>query len=286
MCLKIKRGVQKMRTPAALGAVLATLLTLSPVLAAETISVGVVPQFDLRRINTVWRPLLDGLERQTGLSFRLDVPPSIPAFEKSLMAGEYDLAYMNPYDYVVASKRQGYVPLVRDFSGDLSGIVVVAKDSPLSRVEQLDGKAVAFPSPNALGAALLPRAEFARKFHIAVTEKYVKSHSSAYLAVILGEADAAGGIAATFELLPAESRQKLRIIYQTASFPPHPLAAHPRLSATQRDAIVQAFLAFAGTPEGRQRVAEIPMRDPRPASAADYAGLDSLGLQDFYVEER
>lgn len=275
-----------MRIPSALGTIVATFLSLSSAWAAETISVGVVPQFDLRRISSVWRPLLDGLERQTGLTFRLDVPPSIPAFEKSLMAGEYDLAYMNPYDYVVANKRQGYVPLIRDFGGDLSGIVVVAKDSPLSQVEQLNGKVVAFPSPNALGAALLPRAEFARKFHIAVTEKYVKSHSSAYLAVILGEADAAGGIATTFDLFPAESRQKLRIIYQTASFPPHPLAAHPRLSAAQRDAIVQAFLTLAGTPEGRQRVAEIPMRDPRPASASDYAGLHRLGLQDFYVEEQ
>ncbi|MCA1908383.1 MAG: phosphate/phosphite/phosphonate ABC transporter substrate-binding protein [Magnetospirillum sp.] len=274
-----------MRTPIALGTIVATFLALSSAFAAETISVGVVPQFDLRRINSVWRPLLDGLERQTGLTFRLDVPPSIPAFEKSLMAGEYDLAYMNPYHYVVASKRQGYVPLIRDFGGDLSGIIVVAKDSPLTGVEQLNGKVVAFPSPNAMGAALVPRAEFARKYHIAVTEKYVKSHSSAYLAVILGEADAAGGIAATLELFPAESRQKLRILYQTESFPPHPLTAHPRLSKAQRDTIVQAFLALAGTPEGKNSVAEIPMRDPRPASAADYAGLDKLGLQDFYVEE-
>lgn len=275
-----------MRIPTALGTIVATVLALSSAMAAETISVGVVPQFDLRRINSVWRPLLDGLERQTGLTFRLDVPPSIPAFEKSLMAGEYDLAYMNPYDYVVARKRQGYVPLIRDFGGDLSGIVVVAKDSPLTRVEQLNGKVVAFPSPNAMGAALLPRAEFARKFHIRTTEQYVKSHSSAYLAVILGEADAAGGIAATFDLLPAESRQKLRILYQTETFPPHPLAAHPRLSAAQRDAIVQAFLTLAGTPAGKNSVAEIPMRTPGPASTTDYAGLDKLGLEDFYVEER
>jgi len=274
-----------MRTPTALSIILAAFLASSPVSATETISVGVVPQFDLRRIDSVWRPLLDSLTRQTGLSFRLDVPPSIPAFEKSLMAGEYGLAYMNPYHYVVASKRQGYVPLVRDHGGDVSGIIVVTKDSPLAQVSQLNGKVVAFPAPNAMGAALVPRAEFARKFHISVTEKYVKSHSSAYLAVILGEADAAGGIAATLELLPAASREKLRILHQTEKFPPHPLAAHPKLTATQRDTIAKGFLALADTAQGKELIAEIPMKNPKPASPADYAGLERLGLQDFYVEE-
>lgn len=252
---------------------------------AEPISVGVVPQFDLRRIDAVWRPLLDQLARQSGLTFRLDVPPSIPAFEKSLMAGEYDLAYMNPYHYLVASKRQGYLPLVRDHGGNLSGIIVVAADSPITQLGQLNGKVVAFPAPNAMGAALVPRAEFARKYHITVTEKYVKSHSSAYLAVLLNEADAAGGIASTLALLPEASRQKLRILHETEQFPPHPLAAHPRLGPAQRDSITKAFLALAKTPEGNGHIMDIPMREPGPASAADYAGLARLDLQDFYVEE-
>lgn len=274
-----------MKTPTALGIIFATFLTALPAHAAETIRVGVVPQFDLRRIDSVWGPLLDDLQRRTGLSFHLDVPPNIPSFEKSLMAGEYDLAYMNPYHYVMARKRQGYVPLIRDHGGDLTGIIVVAKESPITQVSQLDGKVVAFPAPNAMGAALMPRAEFARKFHITVSEKYVKSHSSTYLAVILGEADAAGGIPATLAQLPEPSRDKLRIVHETESFPPHPLAAHPRLTESRRAQIATAFLALSNTPEGREKTVGIPMKMPGPASAVDYAGLERLDLQDFYVEE-
>ncbi len=279
-----------MKTPPIIAILLAAFLSIPHRATAQPdgvgpINVGIVPQFDLRRIDSVWRPLLDTLTVRTGMEFRLDVPPNIPAFEKSLMAGEYDLAYMNPYHYLIAHKRQGYVPLVRDHGGNLSGIIVVATDSPISRVEQLNGKVVAFPAPNAMGAALVPRAEFARKFHITVTEKYVKSHSSAYLAVLLNEAAAAGGIPATLAQLPESSRQKLRVLHETEHFPPHPLAAHPRLTTTQRDVIAKAFLALAQTPEGSQHVKEIPMHDPGPASAADYDGLADLDLQAFYVEE-
>lgn len=264
---------------------LATVLALPPTpQAAEPLRVGVVPQFDLRRIDSVWQPLLAKLGAASGLTFVLDIPPNIPAFEKSVQAGEYDLAYMNPYHFVVANKRQGYVPLVRDVGDQLSGIIVVAKDSPLSDVSMLNGKTVAFPSPNAMGAALLPRAEFARKFHISVTEKYVKSHSSVYLAVVLGEADAGGGIHATYAQLAPEVRDKLRILYETAHFPPHPLAAHPRLPQAVRDRITQDFLALAATDEGLTLIRGIPMKQPGPSSTADYAPLTRLGLEDFYVD--
>lgn len=253
--------------------------------AAEVLRVGVVPQFELRRINTVWTPLLERLSHDTGLSFQLDIAPSIPAFEQSLNAGQYDLAYMNPYQFIVARKRQGYEALVRDHGADLSGIIVVALDSPITSVAMLDGKTVAFPSPNAMGAALLPRAELARKFHVSITEKYVRTHSSVYLSVALGTVDAGAGILSTFELLEPQIKSRLRILHETGHTPPHPFAAHPRVPAALRHRIAQAFLALATEPAGAELLAEIPMKRAGPAQSDDYAGLSRLGLQDFYVDQ-
>lgn len=253
--------------------------------ASEPLHVGIVPQFDLRRINLVWIPILNQLEQETGLRFQLEIPPSIPAFEQALNAGLYDLAYMNPYHFVLAHQRQGYQALIRDHAGTLSGIIVVAKDSPITTVAMLDGKTVAFPSPNSMGAALVPRAEFVRKFHIKVTETYVKSHSSVYLNVILGQADAGGGVQATFDLLDPEMRSKLRILYETNHFPPHPLAVHPRLPKGERELIQHAFLHMAQTEAGKALIAEIPMKQAGAATSDDYAGLARLGLEEFYVEQ-
>lgn len=94
------------------------------------------------------------------------------------------------------------VETARDNGHSLVGIIVVKKDSPVQSASELDGKTVAFPSPNALGATLLPRAEFDREFNIKVNELYVKSHSSVYLNVLLGKTAAGGGVQKTLSLQP------------------------------------------------------------------------------------
>lgn len=129
--------------------------------AAEPYAFGIVPQYDQRQLFEIWKPLLDELQKRTGLSFRLASVPAIPAFEKEFMNGSYDFAYMNPYHVLKANKSQSYAPLVRDRVA-LRGILVVRKDSPVTKLSELNNKIVAFPSPNALGASLLMRADLSR----------------------------------------------------------------------------------------------------------------------------
>lgn len=159
----------------------------------KTLTVGVVPQFETGRLYAVWGPILNELSRQTGVSFSMAGAPSIPAFERAFMNGEYDIAYMNPYHYIVAARTQGYVPLVRDVGRSLRGVLVVARDSGISAVAQLAGKTIAFPSPNALGAALQMRQELHDLFGLSFTPEYVKTHDSVYLNVLLGKTAAGGG---------------------------------------------------------------------------------------------
>jgi phosphonate transport system substrate-binding protein len=257
----------------------------SPAAEPASYSIAVVPQFDLRRIETVWRPIIDRLQGATGLRFHLVAEAAIPVFEKGLHAGAYDFAYMNPYHYVVASRRQGYRAILRDTEAMLNGIVVVRKDSGLTDVRMLDGRKVAFPAPNAMGAALIPRAEFARKHHIKITEVYVKSHDSAYLNVLLGQADAAGGIRATFDQQKPEVRDGLVVIYETERYTPHPVAVHPRIPAEVVDRVRTAMLAMAAEPRGAALLAEIPVKALGPAGDGDYDPLRVLGLEAFYVEQ-
>ena len=94
---------------------------------APEYSFGVVPQFEQRKLFRIWRPILDELEKRTGLSFHLVGSPKIPVFEKKYMAGIYDFAYMNPYNILQAYKSQGYIPLIRDGGRVLKGVLVVPR---------------------------------------------------------------------------------------------------------------------------------------------------------------
>lgn len=257
----------------------------APAAEPATYTLAVVPQFDLRRIEAVWRPIIDHLQSATGARFVLVTETSIPVFEKGLHAGLYDFAYMNPYHYVVAHQRQGYDALVRDVEDKLSGLVVVRKNSGLTDVRMLDGRKVAFPAPNAMGAALIPRAEFSRKLGIRITELYVKSHDSAYLNVLMGQADAAGGIRATFDQQKPDVRDGLTIIYETDRYTPHPLAAHPRVPGDVAARVQQAMIALGETPKGDALLAEVPIKTIGVARDGDYDALRTLGLEAFYVEQ-
>jgi len=252
--------------------------------AGQQYNFGVVPQYEIRKITKIWQPILNEVEKRTGIKLNLVGSPSIPAFEKSFGQGEYDFAYMNPYHALVAHQQQQYRPVLRDIGRELYGIIVVRKDSPITELKHLDGKIVAFPAPNALGAALIPRTEFAKKFNITIKPKYVKSHSSVYLNVLLGQAAAGGGVQKTFEKQSAELKEQLRVLYETARVPPHPIVAHSRVNEKDIEKIQQAILDIGNTKEGKAWLSKIPVKKIGKASLDDYLPLGEMGLEEFYVK--
>lgn len=262
------------------------LLVLSlPQAFAETVyKFGVVPQFEPRKLSAIWSPILVELEKRTG--FRLEMVGSarIPEFEGEFEQGRYDFAYMNPYHSLVAMRVQQYEPLVRDGGRQLFGILVVAKDGPIKQLADLDGKTVAFPAPNALGASLLMRADLERLHKIKISPLWAQTHTSAYLNVALGKAMAAGGVMATLAQQPDAVRNKLTIIYETRRMSPHPVMAHPRVPAADREKLRKAFLDLGATPEGAALLAKVPIEKVVAANADDYRPLATWGLEDYYVK--
>ena len=94
-----------------------------PLFAGTTYTVGVVPQYEARRLRHIWQPILNHLETETGEKLELMGSPTIPTFEAEFMDGEFDFAYMNPYHLVVAYRKVGYQPLVRDVGRNLFGVL-------------------------------------------------------------------------------------------------------------------------------------------------------------------
>lgn len=251
-------------------------------LSAE-FSLGIVPQFDSRKIEEAWAPIAREIELKTGHRIILRGSPTIPEFEKFLYKGEFDFAYMNPYHFVQAHKSQRYTALLRDHAEPLQGIIVVRNDSPIKRVEELHGRKVAMPAPNALGAALIPRAEFARKFKIAPEISYVKSHASVYRSVVSGTVDAGGGIDSTLEAEIPLIKNQLRILYKTVALPTHPIAAHSRIPSKISRQFQEVILAYAETTEGRAQLSKVPILKIGIAATSEYKVLENMQLEEFFV---
>lgn len=265
-------------------ACVALALTIPAVSLAETAyKFGVVPQFEPRKLSEVWSPILTELEKRTGFKFLMEGSPRIPEFEAEFQAGRYDFAYMNPYHSIVAHGTQKYEPIVRDGAEQLFGILVARKEGTVHGVSDLNGKTVAFPAPNAFGASLMIRAELDRH-KVKFQPLWAQTHTSAFLNVALGKADAAGGLMTTFRQQPQAVQDKLQIIFETRRTAPHPVVAHPRVPKADSLAVRKAFIDMAATPEGAAMLAQVPMRQVVAASFDDYKVIRQMGLEKYYVK--
>jgi phosphonate transport system substrate-binding protein len=251
---------------------------------AEVFSLGVVPQYEARKMFTIWRPIVEELEKRTGDHFNLVIGLTVPAFERELEKGTYDFVYANPYHIMRVFPKQHYMPLVRD-KAPLRGILVVRKDSPIVGIKELGGKSLAVPSPDALGASLLLRADLERLYGVRMTMVNAKTHSSVYLSVVNGLTDAGGGVQKTFDEQDQRVRDALRVIFTTREMPPHPVAAHPRVSKASRERMRCALLELASTPGGKALLDLVPMKEPVATSIEEYLVMRKWGLEKYWIEE-
>lgn len=242
-----------------------------------------VPQLPVPTLFAKWAPLLEVLGKETGQCFELLIKPTIPDFERLLLKGIPGLAYANPYHAVIAHKAKGYMPLLADGSTLLTGILVVKKGSEISRLDDLQGRRVDFPAPNAFAASLLLRAHL-QQLKINIQPRYVKTHSNVYRGVILGEAIAGGGVNKTLDNEPEVVRQQLSVLYESPGYRSHPVIASPQLPPAIRKLILERFLALSHTEAGRVLLAGVHLNEPIAVSyQQDYRPLERLGLEKLVV---
>ncbi|USD42550.1 phosphate/phosphite/phosphonate ABC transporter substrate-binding protein [Vibrio sp. SCSIO 43135] len=250
---------------------------LSPIALADHITFGIVPQQSAQRLAEQWSPIMQHLSEQTGHTFTFETAADIPTFEQRLKDGYYDFAYMNPYHYTVFSDTPGYKAIAKAKDKQIKGIIVVRKDSNLENLEQLDGATLAFPSPAAFAASVLPRSELNAK-QITFKPDYVSSHDSVYLAVAKGLYPAGGGIKRTFNSLEPSIRSELKVLWTTLGYTPHAIAVHPRV-ATALATDTQALLAQLHTTDvGNKQLQSLKIRAFTYAQDSDWNDVRELNI--------
>jgi phosphonate transport system substrate-binding protein len=243
----------------------------------------VVPQLTAAKIYTTWSPLLQRVGQDAGLCFELRVSATIPEFEQKLLKGEPEFVFLNPYHAVLAHQKKKYNPLLADSEDLLTGILVVRADSPIKNLEELKGKSITFPAPNAFAASLLIRAELAKK-KIDITPVFVKTHSNVYRSVIGKDVLAGGGVNNTLGNEASEVRQQLRVLFETPAYTPHPIVTHPSVPTAVRERFLKAMLKLTQDEEGRKLLDGINLNKPQAVTyAKHYKPLESLQLEKFLV---
>ncbi|NVK20341.1 MAG: phosphate/phosphite/phosphonate ABC transporter substrate-binding protein [Methylocystaceae bacterium] len=252
-----------------------------PVKADETVQektylFGIVPQQSASRLVKMWFPFINQLSLETGLKISFATTKDIPTFEVCLADGAFEFSYMNPYHYTVFNELSGYQAFAHQADKKLKGVIVSKKDSSYNTLEDLDGKNIAFPSPAAFGASVLPQAEMRQK-GIRFNPHYVKSHDSVYRSVAGGFHPAGGGVGRTFNATASDVKEDLRIIYKTKGYTPHAFATAPHVPAEHVLKVQNTMMKIAK--ENPELVKAIGMSGFKKAQNTDWDDVRALNLK-------
>ena len=265
------------RTIVVIGLVIFSGYSIADTKLQKTLTFGVVPQQSASKLAKLWVPILSYLSNETGYKIEFKTAPNIPTFEKRLLNGEYDLAYMNPYHYTIFNKSPGYVAFAKAKHKKIKGIIVVRKDSTISSLSEFNNQSLAFPAPAAFAATLLPMANF-KKEHISVKPVYVSSHDSVYRSVAKGLFPAGGGVVRTFNNVDDDIKGKLKILWTTEGYTPHALAAHPKVPAELVEKIQTVLTAMDENESGKNLLKEIAVKGFEKAVNDDWNDVRNLRI--------
>lgn len=245
--------------------------------AEKILTFAVVPQQSASKLAQLWGPIIEEISSKSAIKIKFATAPDIPAFEQRLSEGKYDIAYMNPYHYVVFNQSMGYQALAKARDKQIKGIMVVAKNSEFKQFSDLNKSTLAFPAPAAFAASILTQSDL-RKNNISFTPKYVSSHDSVYRAVAKGIYPAGGGVLRTFNNVDPNIRAQLNILSTTKGYTPHAIAIHPNIKPEQAIKIQQALITMDQSESGRALLSSIKIKGFEHAHDADWDDIRALEL--------
>ncbi len=249
----------------------------APVTGTEYIF-GVHPLHNPQRLFEVFGPMMEYLSKNIdGVSFKLEASRNYPAFDEKLYARKFDFALPNPFQIINAIDRGykvfGQIGLDENFRG----IILVRKDSGITKVTDLKGAAVSYPAPSALAATMMP--QYYLQTHgldvMKETEsRYVGSQESAMMNVYLGQTKAAGTWPPPwkeFQKRRPEVAGQLKVMWDTEPLVALGLVVLPKVP----DTITQQVIHLLMTPDEHGQGPEMLWRSEfansvRPANNETY----------------
>ena len=225
-----------------------------------------------------WSPIMQYLSEKSGVPLQFRTAKDIPTFQQQMREGFYDIAYINPYNYLQDHKGLGYNAFAREKDGKLYGVLVVKRDGPIQTVEQLNGQTVAFPTAAAIASTWLPLGML-KDQGMQVTPQYVNSMDSVYRSVAKGLFSAGGGEMRTFGTIDPEVRNELRILWTSEALPPFAFEAHPRVPKEAVARLQKAMTEMEHDAQGVVLLKAVNFKAIEVTDDSDYNDMRKLNIK-------
>lgn len=228
--------------------VLASTLLAAGGAPAQALRFGVLNQRSPQLTAQYWNPILDYVSRKSGAALELRIGKSAPDTTAMAVRGELDFYYTN-HLFTVERDRLGWQVFGRGAGDGIRAAIVVAEDSPILSIMQLQDESVVFPSPEAFVGYWVPM-DALLKVGVQVRPQFAGNQEGAIAQLRSGAARAAGVNAKVIAEYAKRENLRYRSLWVSEPYLDLALMAHPRLAATVVSGVRDAFVGMAQDPEG------------------------------------
>jgi phosphonate transport system substrate-binding protein len=220
----------------------------------DPLTIGILPYLSTRSLFEQHDALRQFLQRRLKREVRFYTAKNFKEFYKSTARGDFDLVITAPHFARLAQIDYGYEPLA-GYTGGVSVLLVVAKDSPIKGPQDLRGRVLAVPDRLAVVvmAGLLRLKELGLLPGRDYTVVTARSFNTAVMRVALNEADAALSAPPPLAQLPEDIRNRIRVLEPLGEVAPGlAVEANPRISKVEQEQLRRLWVEFGTkTEEGK-----------------------------------
>ncbi|QRF61393.1 phosphonate ABC transporter substrate-binding protein [Variovorax paradoxus] len=237
-----------------------------PALAAQPLTIGLIPAEDSQAMIESSRQVLDSLQQQLGMPVKPFVATDYNGVIEALRSKKLDVAYLGPFSYVLANQVadvEAFAVAVTKKTGQSAykSVIIARKESGIAKTADLKGRSFAFVDPTSASGHLFPKSGLLQAGYDPETffgrVIFSGSHDASILAVANKKVDAAAvadRILASAIAKGQVKQDELEIVWSSNPIPESPMVWRKDLDPALKAKIAKALANVKDLPWGDQGV--------------------------------
>jgi phosphonate transport system substrate-binding protein len=231
---------------------LLALVTLGSVAQAQDqpYAFNVLNQRSVALTSQYWNPILIYVTKKTGVPLELKLARTTKEANALAEQGAYHFLYTNHF-FTPERDRLGYRVIARPAGPGIRGQIVVPADSPIKSLQELNGKEVAFSSPDAFAAYWLPM-DALLKGKVNVKPVFTANQEAGLAQLKIGTVAAAGMNDQIVQRYARREGFEYRLLWNSELYNDLCIMASSKVPPAKVAAVRDALIGMMNDPEGRK----------------------------------
>jgi phosphonate transport system substrate-binding protein len=214
-----------------------------------------VNQWDIAKTAAYWNPIVQYVEGKSGIKLELKIGRTSADTTSYVLAREVEFVFSN---HLFSPERDqlGWKVFGRRNVPEIFGQIAVPADSPIRKLEELEGKTMVFAGPEAfIGYKVTYGQMLARGINVKV--EFGGNQQAAFTQMFAGRAQATGSNSMLIEGYANREKKKFRVLWTSEGYHDLALMASSKVPEAHVRAVAKAFIEMHQDPTGRDILKQV-----------------------------